>query len=147
MPAHSRASDVITQRESAVSHPLIVPMTAHVGLAALLYVVLTIVRAPTIWGIGRGPDGGNPWAHIEPRVSANLSNQFEWPLFFYIACVLHMLSDTAATPLLLAWTFVVGRVLHSLVQILTRNIRLRGLVFTINFVAVLGLWLHLVVAQ
>jgi hypothetical protein len=26
------------------------------------------------------------------------------------------------------------------VQILTNNIRLRGLVFTINFIAVLGLW-------
>jgi hypothetical protein len=135
MPAHS-----------AVPHPLIIPMAAHVGLTALLYIVLTIIRAPAIWGIGRRADGGNPWAHVEPRVSANLSNQFEWPVLFYIACVLHVMSDAAAAPLLLAWTFVVGRVLHSLVQILTRNIRLRGLVFTINFVAVLGLWLHLVFA-
>jgi hypothetical protein len=31
-------------------------------------------------------------------------------------------------------------VLHSAVQILTSNIRLRGLVFMVNFIAVLGLW-------
>ena len=59
-------------------YQLIVPMAVHVALAAFLYVLLTLVRAPTIWGIGRRPDGSNPWARIEPRISANLSNQFEW---------------------------------------------------------------------
>ena len=66
-----------------MSHPLIVPMAAHVALAAFLYVLLTVVRAPAIWGMGRAPDGSNPFARIEPRISANLSNQFEWPLFFH----------------------------------------------------------------
>jgi len=40
----------------------------------------------------------------------------------------------------LAWVFVIGRVLHSIVQIFTDNIRLRGMVFTINFIAVLAMW-------
>ncbi|MDR7133329.1 hypothetical protein J2X06_000513 [Lysobacter niastensis] len=123
-----------------MSHPLIMPMAAHVALAALLYVMLTVARAPAIWGIGRRPDGSNPWGRIEPRISANLSNQFEWPLFFYAACLILLQSGTSRFSLVLAWIFVIGRVLHSLVQILTTNIRLRGLVFTINFVAVLGLW-------
>jgi hypothetical protein len=30
--------------------------------------------------------------------------------------------------------------LHSIVQIFTDNIRLRGMVFTINFAAVLAMW-------
>lgn len=121
-------------------HPLIVPMAAHVALAAFLYVILTVARAPAIWGIGRRPDGSNPWARIEPRISANLSNQFEWPLFFHAACLVLIASDAGPLSLALAWTFVAGRVLHSLVQVLTGNIRLKGAVFTINFVAVLGLW-------
>ncbi|QSX73980.1 MAPEG family protein [Lysobacter arenosi] len=123
-----------------MSHPLILPMAAHVALAAFLYVLLTVARAPAIWGIGRRADGGNPWARIEPRISANLSNQFEWPLLFYAACIILMQSDAADDALALAWIFVGGRVLHSLVQILTTNIRLRGAVFTINFLAVIGLW-------
>ena len=124
-----------------MGHPLILPMAAHVALAALLYVLLTAVRAPKVWGIGKRSDGSNPWAAVEPRISANLSNQFEWPLFFYAACLLliHGNSASVVAPVL-AWGFVAGRLAHSSVQILTTNVRLRGLVFTINFLATLGLW-------
>lgn len=124
-----------------MSHPLILPMAMHIALAALLYSALTVARAPKIWGIGQRPDGSNPWASIESRISANLSNQFEWPLFFYIACLLLIQFEASSqTAVALAWVFVAGRVVHSTVQICTTNIRLRGLVFTINFLAVLGMW-------
>ncbi len=116
-------------------------MTAHVLLSALLYVLLTVARAPKIWGIGKRADGSNPWAAFEPRISANLSNQFEWPLFFHIACLLFIMNGSSnSAAIAFAWLFVVGRVVHSLVQILSTNVRLRGMVFTINFLAVIGLW-------
>ena len=126
---------------NAMPNPLILPMAFHVAWAAFLYALLTIARAPAVWGIGRRADGGNPWAKLEPRISANLRNQFEWPLLFYIACLL-LLQQGAVdrTALVLAWIFLGGRLLHSAVQILTTNIRLRGLVFMVNFIAVLGLW-------
>ena len=126
---------------------LIFPMAAHVALVALLYVLLTLARAPAVWGVGRRSDGSNPWADVEPRIGSNLSNQFEWPLFFHAAClVLMQMQSSNPIAVVLAWIFVVGRVLHSAVQILTRNIRLRGLAFTINFVAVLGLWVLVIVS-
>ena len=128
-------------------HSLLLPMAAHVALAAWLYVLLTVVRAPAIWGIRRLPDDSNPWARFEPRISANLRNQFEWPLFFHVACVMLLQTQASAIALALAWGFVAGRLLHSCVQILTTNIRLRGLVFTINFLAVLGLWVLLVLSR
>jgi len=121
-------------------------MAAHVALAAFLYVLLTVARAPAVWGIGRRPDGRNPWAVVEPRISANLSNQFEWPLFFYAACLILLQSQPSPAAVTLAWVFVAGRILHSAVQILTRNVRLRGVVFTVNFLAVLGLWVLVVMA-
>ena len=124
-----------------MEHPLILPMAMHVALTALLYALLTVARAPSVWGIGKRADGSNPWARIEPRLSANLSNQFEWPVLFYAACLLiiqYQLQSAAA--ILLAWIFIGGRILHSGFQILTTNVRLRGLVFTINFLAVIGLW-------
>jgi Uncharacterized protein conserved in bacteria len=124
----------------AMDTTLLLPMTAHVALAALLYGLLTIARAPAIWGIGRRADGSSPWAKVEPRLSANLSNQFEWPLFFHVACVLLMLLGTSHAAIALAWLFIAGRLLHSAVQVLTANVRLRGLAFTVNFLAVLGLW-------
>lgn len=121
-------------------------MAAHVALAALLYAALTVARAPVVWGVGRRPDGSNPFESFEPRISANLANQFEWPLFFHAACLLllHLELEPSPTVALLAWTFVIGRLLHSGVQIFTGNVRLRGLVFAVNFLAVLGLWYVLV---
>jgi hypothetical protein len=127
-----------------MSQALIFPMAAHVALAAFLYVLLTVARAPAIWGIGRRPDGTNPWAAIEPRISANLSNQFEWPLFFHVACLMLQLTHVSHAAVVFAWIFVGGRLLHSSVQILSRNVRLRGVVFTLNFLAVLALWLLIV---
>ncbi|MFC3552319.1 MAPEG family protein [Lysobacter cavernae] len=124
-----------------MAHPLILPMAAHVALASLLYVLLTVTRAPKVWGIGRRSDGSNPWAAVEPRISANLSNQFEWPVLFYAACLLLMQNPSeSVAAVALAWIFLFGRLAHSGVQIFTTNIRLRGLVFTINFLATLGLW-------
>lgn len=69
------------------------------------------------------------------------------PVFFHIACVLLIATDEAidGMQIYLAWVFVIGRVLHSIVQIFTDNIRLRGMVFTVNFVAVLAMWVLLVI--
>jgi hypothetical protein len=130
-----------------MSNPLIYPMAAHVGLTALLYVLLTVARAPSIWGLGRRPDSSNPWANVEPRISANLSNQFEWPLFFYVACLLLLEQPVERIQLWLAWMFIAGRFMHTYVQVFTANVRLRGVVFTVNFVAVLAMWLLLLLAS
>ena len=120
---------------------LLYPMAVHIGLTAVLYALLTVARAPSIWGLGRKPDGSNPWTSTERRISANLSNQFEWPLFFYAACLLLLQRPLVGElELSLAWLFVVGRLAHSCVQVFTTNVRLRGVVFTINFVAVLAMW-------
>jgi len=121
---------------------LIFPILFHISWATILYILLTIFRAPKIWGIGVNADGTNPFATWEPRVSANLSNQFEWPVLFYAVCVLLIARPEFYTPLYLwlSWIFIVGRIIHSGVQIFTTNIRLRGLIFTINFVSVLAMW-------
>ena len=119
----------------------------HIVWCALLYALLTIARAPVVWGVGQRKDGSNPFSNIQPKISANLSNQFEWPLFFYIVCVLLIVMGEPidSVQIYLAWVFVIGRVLHSIVQIFTDNIRLRGMVFTVNFVAVLAMWVLLVI--
>jgi hypothetical protein len=117
-------------------------MFAHVLLAGALYTFLTIARAPAVWGIGRRKDGSNPFESIEAKISANLSNQFEWPILFYTICILLISSgkETIHVYLWLAWLFIAGRIIHSLVHIFTNNIRLRGVVFTINFLAVFMMW-------
>lgn len=127
---------------STFNYQLIFPMAAHLVFCVLLYAALTLARLPAVWGLGRDVDGNNPWATYEKRISANLSNQFEWPLFFHLAAVIFLTrTDVLAHyAVIAAWMFIVGRVLHSAVQIGTANVRLRGLVFMLNFVAVLVMW-------
>jgi len=128
-----------------MSSSLIIPMFFHVTFTCFLYAALTIMRAPVVWNIGANKDGSNPFVEYEKSVSANLSNQFEWPLFFYIACVILMTKEPffRDAHLWLAWGFIVGRILHSAIHILTNNIRLRGIVFTFNFLAVFAMWILL----
>lgn len=121
-------------------------MAAHVLWCTLLYGVLTLFRAPKVWGLKTLGFSGTLLQALESRTSANLSNQFEWPLFFYVGCLAVFFYPQAYTDLIywLSLVFIVGRVLHSIVQIFTSNVKLRGLVFTINFVAVFFMWIVIV---
>jgi hypothetical protein len=129
------------------AEPLVLAMAWQVAWVAMLYLALTLVRAPAVWGLGRRADGSNPWAIYEPRISANLRNQFEWPVLFFAVCLLLLVDPSLSHPLhsWLAGLFLLGRMLHTAVQVFTTNIRLRGVVFTINFLAVLAMWGFLLV--
>lgn len=121
--------------------PFLYPMAAHGAWIVLLYASLTLVRAPDAWGIGRTSDGANPYSAIEPKLTANLRNQFEWPIFFYLVCIL-LIIEQSNHPLQtgFAWLFVAGRILHTCIHVFLTGVRWRGLVFSVNFVAVLAMW-------
>ncbi|MEO0619798.1 MAG: hypothetical protein AAFZ01_11040, partial [Pseudomonadota bacterium] len=70
---------------------VLLAMTGHVGWTALLYVALTLARAPRVWSVG-APD--SPVARREAAIAANLSNQFEWPVFFHVICGLALAGGT-----------------------------------------------------
>ena len=124
------------------SDVLFYPMLAHVLLVLFLYALLTLFRAPAVWGLARKSKHTRSWKTLESKVSANLSNQFEWPMMFYAVSVMLMSKYPLVSSAYVwaAWVFIAGRVLHSWVQVGTENVRLRGVIFTINFVAVLAMW-------
>ena len=64
------------------------PMFAHVLLCTLLYALLTVARAPAVWGVGGNVPSVAALAKRKSLISANLSNQFEWPLFFHVVCLI-----------------------------------------------------------
>ena len=95
-----------------LSEPLILPMFMHLAWVVLLYTLLTIVRAPAVWGVGLLPDGSSPWTSVEARVSANLSNQFEWPLFFHVICLLLILGDNRGQAIIGVKQAIIGVKYH-----------------------------------
>ena len=112
---------------------LLWPVLAHLALIVFLYAWLSLVR--------KQERDGKPVADLEARISANLSNQFEAPVLFYAIFVLVWTEALVNLAYLsLAWIFVAGRVWHLLVATLSTNIIRRGLIFTINWLAIFGMW-------
>jgi hypothetical protein len=111
------------------------PLFAHFTWVMGLYALLTAVRLDavrarraTLRDFVRA-DGDTP---LGARVARNLANQFELPMFAWIAVAIGAPRDLAVL-----WTLVAGRVAHSAVQILTTDVALRGLVYTVTALAVL----------
>ena len=123
-------------------------MLAQIGWTFMLYVWLTLARTRAIKS---GEVGYSVFAHGEEpphldRITRNLANQFELPVIFYAVAVLLIATQNVSTiDLIAAWIFVAGRVIHTLVQTLTDNVRLRGQVFLINFAGVVALVGHITV--
>jgi hypothetical protein len=115
-------------------------MLAQIGWTFLLYVWLTVAR-------GEVKFAAFEFGHGEPPevacITRNLANQFELPVIFYAAVVLLVVIGRVDTiDVIVAWVFVAGRVIHTLVQTLTGDVPLRGRVFLINFAAVVVLVGH-----
>ena len=122
------------------------PMLAHIGWIVLLYAWLTVARQRAV---ARGEIEHSCFVlgRDEPlevaRITRNLGNQFEWPMIFYALTVLLVaLGKVTLVDVIAAWVFVLGRVVHTLVQTLTDNVPLRGRVFMVNFLAVVALAAH-----
>ena len=123
------------------------PMLAHIGWVFLLYVWLTIVRAQAVRSgeVEYASFARRDEPHHIERITRNLANQFELPVIFHAVVVLLVATGrVTAVDTIAAWVFVVGRVIHTLVQTLTDNVPLRGQVFLINFAGVAVLVGHVV---
>ena len=122
---------------------LLLPLFLHFGLVVGLYAALTWAR---LVAVRRGEatktdfaraDGDPP---LSARIQRNLANQFEAPVFAWVAALLLIQTTSVAVQdVAAAWAFLAGRLIHTAVQCRGDNVALRGQVFTINFLAVLWL--------
>ena len=128
---------------------VLIPAAAHLALIAGLYAWLSVERfINMVRGRGRYGDLVTPGGDTgrAARVAANLSNQFEAPTLFYpLVLALWATGMASGADLILAWIFLAGRVIHTLVQTFTTHVPLRGLVFSINFMALGLMWAWLLV--
>lgn len=129
----------------AATH-LLLPLFLHFGLVVCLYAGLTWARLVVV---RRGEAAKNDFARadgdppVSARIQRNLANQFEAPVFAWIAAVLLILMVRATVwDVAAAWIFLIGRLIHTAVQCRGDNVALRGQVFTINFLGVLWLMGH-----
>tara|TARA_R110002051_G_scaffold72980_3_gene131931 strand:- start:342 stop:773 length:432 start_codon:yes stop_codon:yes gene_type:complete len=132
--------------EMSLTAQLLLPLFLHFGLVVILYAALTGTR---LVAVRRGDaakidfaraDGDPP---VSARIQRNLANQFEAPVFVWVASLVLILTDRlTAWDVVAAWVFLAGRLMHTAVQCSGDNVALRGQVFTINFLGLLWLMAH-----
>ena len=109
------------------------PVTAHLAILFFLYCWLSVVR--------KWKRDGKPVEALEVRISANLRNQFEAPILFYALVAMLWAGDLVTWAYVaLGGVFIAGRIWHLLVATLSSNIIRRGLVFTMNWLAIYAMW-------
>lgn len=78
-------------------------------------------------------------------IGRHYDNQFQVPMLFFIVCSLHMVLGLANLfTLVLAWLFVVARLLHTRIHLGTNFIPYRAGTFMLSWLVVLLLWAQLV---
>lgn len=123
---------------------IIWPMIAQTALIFSIYLLMMKRRFGAVRaGTAKAADYRIPT--IEPAPSAtvarNLINQFELPMLFYVVCILlHVTSGATYLAQLVAWLFVLSRVVHAYVHVTSNRLMLRQRLFSTGFVLNVILW-------
>jgi hypothetical protein len=81
------------------------------------------------------------WPQRTAQVSNAYSNQTELPTLFYVLTILSYVTRHAGTVfVVLAWVFVVFRLLHAIVHVTSNNPNLRGMLFGFGSVVLAIMW-------
>jgi hypothetical protein len=86
------------------------------------------------------------WSKRSMQVSYAFSNQFELPVLFYVLTILAFITHLAGVVfVVLAWIFVIFRLLHAYVHVTNNKIRLRGSMYGIAAIALIIDWVIYIV--
>ena len=82
------------------------------------------------------------WPKRTTQVANAFANQFELPVLFYVLTILAFVTHHAGIVfVVLAWIFVVFRLLHAYVHVTSNIVRLRGSLFAVSAVVLAIMWL------
>ena len=86
------------------------------------------------------------WSKPALQVQYSLGNQFELPVLFYVLTILAYVTHHAGTLfVVLAWVFVIFRLLQAYVHVTNNKVRLRGIFFGISALALAIMWIVFIV--
>jgi hypothetical protein len=128
------------------------PVFVQVLLTLAMYVLLGVARARALRGMDRprgSPDlamGRLDWPDEAAKRSNNQRNQFELPVLFYaVAAFALILKGADLLMVVLAWAFVLTRIVHAGIHIGPNKVRWRSPAFALGLLIVLVMWIKLLV--
>jgi len=82
------------------------------------------------------------WPTRTMQAAYSFSNQFELPALFYVLTILEWVTRHAGYLfVILAWIFVVCRLLQAYVHVTSNNVRLRGAFYAVGAVVLMAMWI------
>jgi hypothetical protein len=82
------------------------------------------------------------WPKRPTQFANAFSNQFELPVLFYVLTILSIITRHADFIfVVLAWIFVVFRILQAVVHVTSNNVRLRGAFYGVGALVLLAMWI------
>ena len=86
------------------------------------------------------------WPRQATQVANAYANQFELPVLFYVLTILAYLTHKAGIVfVVLAWVFVIFRMLHAYVHVTSNIVRLRGSLFGVAALVLAIMWVIYIV--
>lgn len=80
--------------------------------------------------------------HVAGR---NFVNQFEMPVLFFVASLAALqLNATGYVLIVLAWCFVISRIIHSIIHLGGNRVKMRYYSFLVSCLCVLAMWIQIV---
>ena len=124
---------------------ILLPLFVEVILTFLLLFALLPLRARDFKsGIANYDNIGlrEPnWSKPSMQVAYSFSNQFELPVLFYVLTILAYVTHLAGVVfVILAWIFVIFRILQAAVHVTSNNVRIRAIFFGIAAIALAINW-------
>lgn len=103
-----------------------------------------LVRARTVDPKFYGTFEGAAEPESAIKLSRNFINLFEAPVLFYVGCLAAMSVGIVTQPMLvLAWSYVGLRVVHTLVHTTFNELRLRIALYFASWLVLVGFWVML----
>lgn len=132
--------------EPIPSHLIFWPLLLQVALTLGMYIKLAREKDKSLAAgtVDRKKAALNPeaWPESVIKVNNNIRNQFETPVIFYIVSLtLVSLQALSFITLLLAWFYVISRVVHAYIHTGTNNVKTRKQVFTVGCIILMLMWL------
>ena len=124
--------------------PIFVPVLVQVALTLGVYVALikAKLRAKAAGQVelARAAIDDTAWPESVRKINNNIRNQFEVPVLFYVlAGALWALDAVHEVALIVAWLFVLSRVVHAWIHIGSNYVPARRRMFTFGWLAVLAM--------
>lgn len=90
--------------------------------------------------------GQQNWPPKVAQVSNSFRNQFELPVLFYVLTILSIITRHADVIfVVLAWVFVLSRIVHAAIHVTTNRVMQRGTVYGIGGFVLIVMWIIFIV--